>query len=284
MVKKNIEPLSVHQKRLMVAKSSEELSIAERCKAVGIAKSSYYYEPRELDSEGLAMMAIIDKQYLATPFYGSPRMTTVLRKHGYRVNVKRVARLMQIMGLQALYPKPRTSIGCKEHKIYPYLLRGMKIKEVNQVWSTDLTYIGMPHGWMYLMAVMDWYSRYVIYWELNNTMEKEFCVGVLEESLKVGKPKIFNTDQGSQFTSNGFTSVLATNEIDISMDGRGRALDNVFIERLWRTVKYEDIYLKNYENVHALRSGLERYFTFYNMERIHTKLNNKTPYEVYYGA
>ena len=284
MVKKNIEPLSLQQKRLMVSKSSGNVSIEERCRAVGIAKSSYYYAPRETDSETLAMMALIDKQYLLTPFYGYPRMTTVLGNHGFRVNRKRVARLMQLMGLQALYPKPRTSIGNKEHKIYPYLLRGLQITAPNHVWSTDLTYIGMGHGWMYLMAVMDWYSRYVIYWELNNTMEKEFCVDVLKESLKVGKPKIFNTDQGSQFTNNVFTSVLETAEINISMDGRGRALDNVFIERLWRTVKYEDIYIKNYENVSALRSGLERYFTFYNTERIHTKLNNKTPFEVYNGA
>ena len=222
MVKKNIEPLTVEQKRLMVAKSSGELSIKERCRIVGIPKSSYYYESRATDSETLAMMAIIDKQYLSTPFYGYPRMTTVLRKQGYTVNRKRVARLMQMMGLQALYPKPRTSIGNKEHKIYPYLLRGLKITEANQVWSTDLTYIGMPHGWMYLMAVMDWYSRYVIYWELNNTMEKEFCVAVLEESLKVGKPKIFNTDQGSQFTSNVFTSVLVKKERDRYFDGRQR--------------------------------------------------------------
>lgn len=284
MVKKNIEPLSLSAKRSLVASSSEEVSIIDRCRVVGISSSSYYYEPREADATTLEIMSFIDKQYLRTPFYGSPRMTTELRKHGYYVNPKRVARLMKIMGLQALYPKPNSSANSKGDTVYPYLLRGLQITHPNQVWSTDLTYIGMPRGWMYLMAVMDWYSRYVIHWELSNTMDVGFCKEVLQESLRRTRPEIFNTDQGSQFTSREFTSVLAENGIKISMDGKGRAIDNVFIERLWRTVKYEDIYLKNYETVGALRSGVAEYFRFYNTERMHTKLNNKTPFEVYHGA
>lgn len=284
MVKKNIEPLSLSQKRSFVASSSDEISITDRCRIAGIAPSSYYYEPCEADAETLAIMAFIDKQYLRTPFYGSPRMTTELRKNSFNVNPKRVARLMRIMNLQALYPKPNTSASSKEHTVYPYLLRGLKITHPNHVWSTDLTYIGMPRGWMYLMAVMDWYSRYVIHWEISNTMDVGFCKEVLEESLRKTRPEIFNTDQGSQFTSNKFTSVLASDGIKISMDGKGRAIDNVFIERLWWSVKYEDIYLKNYETVGALRSGLAEYFRFYNTERSHTKLDDKTPHEVYHGA
>ena len=284
MVKKNIEPLSLSERRSLVGSSSGELSIVDKCRIAGISPSSYYYEPRAADAETLGIMSFIDKQYLRTPFYGSPRMTTELRKHGCQVNPKRVACLMKIMGLQALYPKPDTSAISKEHTVYPYLLKGLKITHPNHVWSTDLTYIGMPRGWMYLMAVMDWYSRYVIHWELSNTMDVGFCKEVLEESLSRTRPEIFNTDQGSQFTSSEFTSVLASHGIKISMDGKGRAIDNVFIERLWRTVKYEDIYLKNYETPGALRSGLGEYFRFYNTERMHTSLNNKTPYEVYHGA
>lgn len=284
MVKKKVEPLSQSQKRSLITQEIGGMSISEQCKILGIARSSYYYEPQTADAQTLEIMSLIDKQYLKTPFYGYPRMTTVLRKAGFVVNEKRVARIMRLMGIMALYPKPRTSIGAKEHTKYPYLLRGLKIVRPNQVWSTDLTYIGMPHGWMYLMAVMDWYSRYVIHWEVSNSMDVLFCKDVLEESLALATPEIFNTDQGSQFTSETFTSVLLSKTINISMDGKGRCLDNVFVERLWRTVKYEDIFLHNYETVSDLRSGLKRYFAFYNNERFHTKLNNKTPVEVYNGA
>lgn len=283
MVKKNIEPLSVSSRRRLVALGEDDsMSVAQRCSAVGLPRSSYYYQACTTSAFNLKLMERIDELYLKWPFYGVPRMTTELRSEGNMVNEKRIRRLMKLMNLIALYPKPNTSKPAVGHRIYPYLLRGVSIDHPNHVWSTDLTYIRLPKGWMYLMAVMDWYSRYVIHWEVSNTMDASFCTSVLKESLERGRPKIFNTDQGSQFTSDDFTSVLESNTIQISMDGRGRALDNVFIERLWRSVKYEDIYLKNYETVGELISGLDIYFRFYNTERRHTNLNKRTPYEVYH--
>jgi putative transposase len=237
-----------------------------------------YYTPNLSESdENLALMRLIDEQYLKTPFYGVPRMTFRLQELGYPVNHKRVARLMRVMGLQATLPGPHTSRPHPEHKIYPYLLREMEISSPNKVWSTDITYIPMERGFMYLMAVMDWFSRYVIAWDVSSGMETDFCVRVLERALETGRPEIFNTDQGSQFTSEEFTGVLLRSGIRISMDGRGRALDNVFIERLWRSVKYEDVYLRAYADGHALHAGLKRYFYFYNHERPHSSLNNMTP-------
>lgn len=227
--------------------------------------------------ENLALMRRIDEQYLKTPFYGSPRMTWWLNQQGYGVNVKRVARLMQVMGLQATLPGPHTSRPHPEHIKYPYLLRGMEIGAPCEVWSADITYIPMQRGFMYLMAVMDWYSRYVIAWDVSNSMESGFCTGVLKRALKKGQPTIFNTDQGSQFTSEEFTGMLLQSGVQISMDGRGRALDNVFIERLWRSVKYEDIYLRDYPDGQALFTGLTRYFRFYNYQRPHSALDNRTP-------
>jgi putative transposase len=211
-------------------------------------------------------------------------MTQQLQRQGYAVNHKRIRRLMHKMGLQAIYPKPKTSQAAKEHKIYPYLLRNLAITQVNQVWSTDITYIPVHRGFMYLVAVMDWFSRYVLAWKLSNTLESSFCLESLERALCLGKPTIWNTDQGSQFTSSVYTSRLESAGIRISMDGRGRALDNIFIERLWRTVKYEDIYLKEYNTVLELETGLEDYFRFYNQERIHQSLGYRTPAEVHYAA
>jgi putative transposase len=222
-------------------------------------------------------MRRIDEQYLKTPFYGSPRMTWWLNQQGYGVNRKRVARLMDVMGLQATLPGPHTSRPHPEHTIHPYLLRGMEIRGPNEVWSADLTYIPMRRGFMYLVAVMDWFSRYVIAWNVSNSMETGFCVAALKCALKKAQPDIFNTDQGRQFTSEEFTGTLAKAGIRISMDGRGRALDNVFIERLWRSVKYEDIYLREYADGQALQAGLMRYFRFYNDERPHSALNYHTP-------
>ena len=232
--------------------------------------------------ENEEIMKWIDRQYLETPFYGSRRMTVCLRRDGYEVNRKRVMRLMRKMGLVGQAPGPNTSKPHPEHKVYPYLLKGMDIRAVNQVWRTDITYIPMKRGFMYRTAVIDWYSRYVLSWELSNTMESVFCVRALKRALGRGKPEIFNTDQGSQFTSEEFTDVLLGNSIKISMDSRGRALDNIFVERLWRSLKYECIYLNDYENVPELLEGLRWWFKFYNGERPHTSLpGNITPREMY---
>ena len=229
-------------------------------------------------------MRLIDEQYMRHPEFGYPRITDWLLDEGHGVNHKRVARLMRRMGLQAITPGPHTSNPAPGHKIYPYLLRNVDIEQVNQVWSTDITYIPMRYGFMYLVAVIDWFSRYVLAWELSNTMESLFCVDALKSALTMGNPKIFNTDQGSQFTSHAFTGVLLAKNIAISMDGRGRALDNVFIERLWWTVKYEDVYPRCYSDGHALYNGLNRYFNYYNEERKHSALDKRTPLEVFSEA
>ncbi len=285
MVKKNVASLGSAQKRSLIKPQSAQISIRRQCELIGLSPSSYYYKPCAADQEDLALMRQIDELYMRYPFYGSPRITEALRKSGVVVNRKCVVRLMRLMGLVAVYPKPRTSQPSQQHKVYPYLLRGLKIQRVNHVWSTDLTYIPLRGGWMYLMAVMDWYSRYVIAWDISNSMEAEFCCEVLRVSLDRGKPQIFNSDQGSQFTSPLFTSILEdTPDVAISMDGRGRALDNVFIERLWRSLKYEDIYIKDYTTVQELREGLQQYFLFYNTVRQHQALEYRTPLEVYQGA
>jgi len=241
-----------------------------------------YYTPNTSESEeNLALMRLIDEKYLDKPDYGVPRMTWWLSKAGHCVNHKRVARLMRVMGLQAVLPGPHTSRPHPEHTIYPYLLRGMEILARDEVWCTDITYVPMRHGFMYLVAVMDWYSRYVITWDLSNSMEVGFCVAALKGALATGTPGIFNTDQGSQFTSEDFTAPLLEREVRISMDGRGRALDNVRIERLWRSVKYEDIYLREYTDGHELYAGLSRYFQYYNHERPHSGLGMETPASCY---
>jgi putative transposase len=252
--------------------------ISRQCALLQVTRSSAYYTPNTTESEqNLALMRLIDEQYLKTPFYGSPRMTWWLNQQGYRVNRKRVARLMSVMGLQATLPGPHTSVPHPEHRSYPYLLREMEIGAPCEVWCADITYVPMRRGFMYLVAVMDWFSRYVLAWDLSNTMESGFCVMALKKALKRARPGIFNTDQGSQFTSDEFTGTLSAANVRISMDGRGRALDNAFIERLWRTVKYEDLYLREYVDGHALHAGLARYFRFYNHERPHSALNNHTP-------
>jgi putative transposase len=230
-------------------------------------------------------MKEIDMVYTAIPFYGSRKIAQFLSiKHQRDFNRKRVQRLMRNMGIQGLAPGPYTSKPHPEHKVYPYLLRGIEIKNVNQVWSTDLTFLPMPKGYMYLVAIIDWYSRYVLSWELSNTQDTEFCLQALEVALQLGKPEIFNSDQGSQFTSKSFTGALLKEDIKISMDGRGRALDNIFVERLWRSVKYENIYLNDYQSVPELRLGLKNYFDFYNQERLHQSLNYRTPIQVHYAA
>ncbi len=229
-------------------------------------------------------MRLLDEQYLKTPFYGWPKLTAWLRQQGYAVNHKRVQRLLHLMGLQAIYPKPRTSVAAPGHKIYPYLLRGLAITRPNQVWSADITYLPLPHGFMYLVAIIDWFSRYVLAWQLSNTLDGRFCREALQQALSRSQPEIFNTDQGVQFTAAEFTAGLEDARIRISMDGRGRALDNIFVERLWRSLKYEDIYLKLYGSVSELALGLQAYFRFYNDERLHQSLAYRTPAQIHYAG
>jgi putative transposase len=257
------------------------LSVAEQCELLGLARSTYYYEPAPESEENLALMRRIDEQYLQTPFYGSRRMAEELSTPEAPVNRKRVQRLMRQMGIEALYPRPQTSRRNAEHAVYPYLLRNLTIDRANQVWCADITYLPMRCGYLYLTAVMDWHSRYVLSWRVSNTLDAEFCVEALEAALALERPEIFNTDQGTQFTSRAFTSVLQTARVAISMDGRGRALDNVFIERLWRSVKYEEVYLKDYATAADAVEGLEHYFDFYDHRRKHQALAYQTPYEVY---
>jgi putative transposase len=228
-------------------------------------------------------MRLIDEQYTRTPFYGSPRMTAWLRSQGHQINHKRVERLMRLMGIEAIYPKPRLSQSNSQHRVYPYLLRDVEIEEVNQVWSTDITYLRLRQGFLYLVAILDWFSRYVLSWRLSNSLDTSFCLEALDEAMLRGRPKIFNSDQGSQFTSREFTARLESAGVQISMDGRGRVFDNIFIERLWRSVKYEEVYLKDYREVLDAEQGLKSYFEFYNRERLHQSLQYQTPASVYYG-
>jgi putative transposase len=268
----------------MIDPKHPKISIRRQCDLIGLNRSSFYMKPASESSLNLELMRQIDEHYLKTPFYGVRRMTAILRRQGYKVNHKRVARLMRIMGVQALFPQKNLSQPAKDHKIYPYLLRGVKIQHINQVWSTDITYVPMTKGFMYLVAIIDWFSRYVLTWRLSNTLDGDFCLATLKQALANGQPEIFNTDQGAQFTAKDFTQCLLDADVKISMDGKGRALDNIFVERLWRSVKYEDIYLKNYECVPALQKGLQDYFQFYNYERPHQSLNYQVPADVYYGG
>lgn len=261
-----------------------KLSLVRQCSLLGISRSSSYYQPQPVKTEDLDLMRLIDEQYLKTPVFGSRSMVKHLRRLGHKVNRKRVQRLMRLMGIEAVYPHPNTSRPHPEHKIYPYLLRNLEIDRPNQVWAADITYIPLHRGFMYLVAVMDWHSRKVLSWRISNSLDADFCVEALEEAIQnYGRPEIFNTDQGCQFTSNDFTGVLAANHIKISMDGRGNFRDNILIERLWWTVKYHYLYLHAFEGGSALRNGLKEWFRFYNEDRFHQSLNDKTPDEVYYG-
>jgi putative transposase len=271
-------------KRSLVEWDHEDLSVRRQCELLALNRSTLYYQGVGESKENLQLMRLIDEQYMRRPIYGSRRMQDWLESKGHQVNRKRVQRLMRTMGLVAIYAKPRLSSAAKDHKIYPYLLRNLAIIRPNQVWSTDITYIRMAHGFMYLVAIMDWYSRYVISWRLSNSLEVSFCIEALEEALAWQQPEIFNSDQGVQFTSQVFTSRLEEREVAISMDGRGRVFDNIFIERLWRTVKYEDIYLHDYGTVPELRRGLRDYFLFYCYERRHQSLGPSTPWDVYKEA
>lgn len=271
----------MHQRRLLVEAKHSGLSVRRQCELLGLNRSTYYYEPVPESALNLALMRLIDEQYMQTPFYGWRRMTHCLQQMGHQVNHKRVQRLMCQMGLQAVGPKKSLSKHHPEHRIYPYLLRNVTITRVNQVWSADITYIPMQNGFLYLAAVIDWYSRYILAWQLSNTLEGGFCVDVLQQALQKGRPHIFNTDQGAQFTAPAFTAILDNADIAISMDGKGRALDNIFIERFWRTLKYEDVYLKRYESGAALFGGLDHYITFYNHVRPHQSLGYIPPAAVF---
>jgi len=266
----------------MVEKDNPELSMVRQCELLGIHRSGLYYKPCPEDPFNLDLMRIIDEQYLDKPFYGIARMTEHLRSMGYQVNIKRVRRLYRLMDLRAIFPVPKTTWADKQHKKYPYLLRDLAITRPNQVWASDITYIPMKHGFMYLVAIIDLYSRFVVNWGISNSLEADFCVEVLKEAInKHGKPEIFNTDQGVQFTSQEFIEVLEKNEIRISMDGKGRAIDNVFIERLWRSVKYENVYLHAYKDGLELYRGLDQYFQFYNHHRVHQGIDYKIPCQLF---
>lgn len=276
--------LTLDGKRASVDPGHPSISIRQQCELLGLNRSSFYYvaSPATETAENLEIMRLIDRQYTRAPFYGSRRMTAWLRRKDHCVNRKRIGRLMRLMGLEGVGPKPGTSRPCPEHEIYPYLLRNASIVRPNQVWSTDITYLPMSSGFMYLAAVIDWHSRFILSWELSNTLDAEFCVVALNRALQQGAPEIFNTDQGCQFTSKAFLAPLKEREIRISMDGRGRALDNIFVERFWRTLKYEWLYLNEYEQVRELHCGLQEYMAFYNDDRLHSSLNYRTPREAHF--
>jgi putative transposase len=264
-----------------VERDHAEISIRRQCELLGLSRAGLYYQPVDASEENLQLMRLLDEQYTRTPFYGSRKMTEWLRTKGFAVNRKRVLRLLTTMGIEAMYPKPKLSQPREGHKIYPYLLEGIKVSRVNQVWSTDITYIRMAQGFVYLAAVMDWFSRYVLSWSLSLTLELDFCVEALQCALRRGQPEIFNSDQGSPFTSEKFIGELQARKIAVSMDGRGRCMDNIFIERLWRSLKYEEVYLKDYASITEARTGIECYFRFYNQERLHQSLDYQTPAALY---
>jgi putative transposase len=274
---------STEERRAQVEPEHEDISVRRQCELLGVNRSGLYYRRLGESAESQKLMRLIDEEYTRRPFYGSRRMLRWLHQQGYPVGRHRVRRLMDLMGLEAVYPKPKLSQPGEGHKIYPYLLNGVTITRVNQVWSTDITYIRMAEGFLYLVAVIDWFSRFVLSWALSLTMEVDFCVEALQRALRRGHPEIFNSDQGSQFTSDQFTGVLSKRGIAISMDGRGRCLDNVFIERLWRSLKYEEVYLRDYTRVPEARTGIGNWFRFYNHQRPHQSLGYQTPAALFHS-
>jgi putative transposase len=277
--------LSVEEKKkLIVSAGQEELSIRKQCEFLQLHRANLYYAPVKPSEETLRIMHRIDEIFTESPFFGSRKILEGLQREGFSIGRERVQSLMRKMGLIAIYPKPNLSKKHPEHKVYPYLLTNVKIVRPHQVWSTDITYIRLRPGFLYLVAIMDWFSRYVLSWRLSNSLDVSFCLEALEEALEQGCPDIFNTDQGSQFTSNEFTGILLSKGIRISMDGRGRAFDNIFTERLWRSVKYEEVYIKDYQAYRDARDGLSNYFTFYNNRRYHQSLGYKTPSEIHYAT
>jgi putative transposase len=270
--------------RRALVEPNSEISMRRQCELLGVSRSSLYYEPVEPDTEELALMRRVDELHLEHPFFGSRLMTRTLKAEGFEVNRKRIQRLMRVMGLESVAPKPNTSKPAPEHPVYPYLLRNLKVSRVNQAWASDITYIPMARGFLFLVAIIDLYSRRVLAWRLSNSLETRFCLEALREAMeRYGRPEIFNTDQGAQFTSEDFTGVLLEHGVKVSMDGRGRCLDNIFVERLWRSLKYEEVYLYAYETVSAARAGIGRYFEFFNNERPHAALGYQTPASFYDG-
>lgn len=277
--------MPLDERRSMIDKKSSSLSVAAQCRILQVHRSGLYYQPRSESEENMIIMRLLDKQYFKTPFYGVRKLTVWLRGLGYVINRKRVKRLMVLMGWQTIYRRPNTSKPNKQNRIYPYMLKGLEINQPNQVWAMDITYVPMRRGFMYLCAVIDLHTRFVLNWGVSNTMTADWCTEVVREAMeKYGKPGIINTDQGSQFTSNEFTGLLLGNEISISMDGKGRAIDNIFVERLWRSVKYEHVYLHSAEDGVELYSGLKNYFEFYNTERPHQSLDYQVPASWYSKA
>jgi putative transposase len=274
--------LSTVEKKQLIDRNHPYLSVTRQCELLSLSKGALYYKPVPIDSYSLILMDLIDKQYLKSPFYGSRKMTIYLNRKGYKVNRKRVQRLMRIMGIKAIYPNRSLSANKASHPVYPYLLKGLQITRPDHVWCSDITYIRLNKGFIYLTAVMDWYSRYVLSWDLSNSLLSEFCVGALSKALKKSHPEIFNVDQGSQFTSEDFLNLLIKYRIRISMDSKGSYYDNIMIERLWRSVKYEEVYLHEYRTVRDAYQSLNAYFHFYNSERFHQRLQYRTPEEVYY--
>ena len=274
--------MSLSERRNMIEKDHPQMSIAHQSSALGLHRSGLYYQPVGESDENLAIMRFLDEQYFITPFYGCRKLTALLQQEGYKISRKRVRRLMELMGWRTIYREPRTTIADKENKVYPYLLKGLVTRQSNQVWEIDITYVPMRKGFMYLCAIIDVHTRYVINWSVSNTMTAQWCQLVVQEAIeRNGKPDILNSDQGSQFTSEVFTKYLIDNEVQISMDSKGRALDNIFIERLWRSVKYENIYLNMYEDGLSLYKGLEEYFYFYNKKRLHQSLDYQSPEVLY---
>ena len=282
MAQKKVGTFPLEHRRPWIESNHDELSIVEQCRLTGVSRSGLYYTPVGESAENIALMRLLDEQYTRTPFYGIRRMTWWLQTQGRRVNAKRVRRLMRLMGLEAIYPKPQLSMPAPGHRIYPYQLRNLEIVRPDQVWAADITYIRLRQGFIYLVAIMDWFSRYVLAWEVSTSIDSGFCVSALDWALTKAQPEIFNTDQGAQFTSNIFTGRLEDQGITISMDGRGRFLDNIFVERLWRTVKYEEVYLKDYLSVPEAIANLNLYFRFYNQERGHQVFDYQTPEAVYF--
>jgi putative transposase len=275
--------MPIEAKRLLVEPEQERLSIVRQCELLGMSRAAYYYEPWEWDETALAMLRAIDEEYTRHPFLGKRRMCDYLAELDYDVGVKRTRTLMAWLGLEAIYPKKSLSVPNREHKKYPYLLKRLPIIRPNQVWASDITYVRLSRGFAYLTVVMDWFSRYVIAWELSTTLDSDFCVRCLEGALQAGKPEIFNTDQGVQYTSEDFTKTLLAADVRISMNGAGRCFDNIMVERLWRSVKQEEVYLKEYEDVLDCRGNLGEYFTYYNSRRRHSQLNAR-PAEIYFDA
>ena len=273
--------MSRNQRQAMIERDHNQLSLVRQCNLLDVSRASVYYRSAPARAEDLELMALMDRQYLKTPFYGSRKMKAWLRGQGYQVNRKKVRRLMRLMGLEAIYRRPNTSRPAPGHKVHPYLLKGLEINGVDQVWAADITYSPRAQGFLYLVAIMDWHSRCVLAWRLSNTLDVDFCVAALEEALGKGRPEIFNTDQGAQFTSKAFTGLLLEQGIRVSMDGKGRYQDNIFVERLWRSVKYEEVYLKAYQTVAEARVGINAYLEFYNQQRPHQALGYRTPAEVY---